>query len=79
VIVDAGLGMPSEAAECMEMGCGAVLVNTAIATAKDPVEMAIAFSEAVRGSRRAFFASSGYIGETAGASSPLTGFLRGTN
>lgn len=76
VIVDAGLGMPSEAAECMEMGCGAVLVNTAIATAKDPVEMAVAFSEAVRAGRRAFFASSGYVGETARASSPLTGFLR---
>jgi len=76
VIVDAGLGMPSEAAECMEMGCGAVLVNTAIATAKDPVEMAIAFSEAVSGGRRAFFAASGYTSETARASSPLTGFLQ---
>ena len=76
VIVDAGLGMPSEAAECMEMGAGAVLVNTAIATAKDPVEMAIAFSEAVRAGRRAFFAASGFVGDTANASSPLTGFLR---
>ncbi len=79
VIVDAGLGMPSEAAECMEIGCGAVLVNTAIATAKDPVEMAIAFSEGVRAGRRAFFAASGFVGETANASSPLTDFLREEN
>lgn len=76
VIVDAGLGMPSEAAECMEMGAAAVLVNTAIATAKDPVEMAVAFSEAVRAGRRAFSAASGFTGERASASSPLTGFLR---
>ena len=79
VIVDAGLGMPSEAAECMEMGAAAVLVNTAIATAKDPVEMALAFSEAVSAGRRAFFAASGFVGDTAKASSPLTGFLREEN
>ena len=76
VIVDAGLGMPSEATECMETGCSAVLVNTAIATAKDPVRMAVAFSEGVRAGRRAYFAASGFTVETARASSPLTGFLR---
>lgn len=79
VIVDAGLGRPSEAAECLEIGCGAVLVNTAIASAEDPVAMCLAFSEAVRAGRRARRA--GIAGEAsdrvaAAASSPLTGFLR---
>ncbi|NLC06747.1 MAG: thiazole synthase [Syntrophomonadaceae bacterium] len=76
VIVDAGLGRPSEAAEAMEMGAAAVLVNTAIATAKDPVAMAQAFSLAVMAGRMAFLAGPGAIRLFAEASSPLTGFLR---
>lgn len=76
IIVDAGLGSPSDACECMELGCAAVLVNTAIAIAEDPVNMALAFSEAVRAGRRAYLA--GIPEETghANPSSPLTGFLR---
>ena len=54
VIVDAGLGRPSDACDCMELGCAAVLVNTAIAIAEDPVRMAKAFSEAVRAGRLAY-------------------------
>jgi thiazole synthase len=76
IIVDAGLGLPSHAAECMEMGCGGVLVNTAIATAKDPVKMASAFSNAVHAGRLAYLHSSGQTSTKAQASSPLTGFLR---
>lgn len=76
IIVDAGLAWPSQAALCMELGCSAVLVNTAIATAKDPVSMAKAFSDAVFAGRSAFFAASNYSQETASASSPLTGFIR---
>lgn len=76
VVVDAGLGKPSEAAECMEMGCDAVLVNTAIATAKNPVLMAQAFSEAVKAGRMAFLAGTPTVQSEANASSPLTGFLR---
>lgn len=77
VIIDAGLGMPSHAAMAMEMGADAVLVNTAIATAEDPVSSARAFSMAVRAGRLARL--SGLAGEsiTASASSPLTGFLAG--
>lgn len=76
VVVDAGIGMPSEAAECMEMGCAAVLVNTAIAIADDPVQMALAFSEAVSAGRRAYLAGAQGSGKLqAFASSPLTGFL----
>ncbi len=75
VIVDAGIGKPSEAAECMEMGCAAVLVNTAIATAENPVLMASAFSDAVRAGRKAFLAGTSSVTE-ANPSSPLTGFLR---
>lgn len=75
VIVDAGLGRPSEAAEAMEMGCGAVLVNTAIATAEDPPLMARAFAGAVAAGRQACLAGLGPTQETAAASSPLTGFL----
>lgn len=77
VIVDAGLGRPSEAAEAMEMGCDAVLVNTAIATARDPIGMARAFALAVRGGRLAYKAGLGPVTEHAVASSPLTGFLHG--
>jgi thiazole synthase len=76
VIVDAGLGSPSDACECMEMGCAAVLVNTAIAIAKDPVAMARAFKEAVSAGRTAYLAGLASSGSEASASSPLTGFLR---
>ena len=77
VIVDAGLGAPSHAAEAMEMGASACLVNTAIAVAGDPIEMAIAFKEAVISGRRAYEAGLGYAGHDmkATASSPLTQFL----
>lgn len=75
VIVDAGLGRPSEAAEAMEMGAGAVLVNTAIATAGDPVKMAEAFALAVEAGRMAYTAKLGRENKYAQASSPLTGFL----
>jgi thiazole synthase len=76
VVVDAGLGAPSHAAEAMEMGCDAVLVNTAIAVARDPVEMALAFREGVEAGRRAYRAGLGPEREAAEASSPLTGFLQ---
>jgi thiazole synthase len=76
VVVDAGLGMPSHAAEAMEMGADAVLVNTAIATAKNPVQMADAFKKAVQAGRQAFLAGGAEIKQQADASSPLTGFLR---
>lgn len=75
IIVDAGLGKPSEAAEAMELGAAAVLVNTAIATAGDPVKMGKAFSLAVKAGRMAYLAGIGGIKEYAEASSPLTGFL----
>jgi thiazole synthase len=75
VVVDAGLGAPSHAAECMEMGCDAVLVNTAIAVARDPVAMAAAFRLGVEAGRRAFLARRAPEREVAEASSPLTGFL----
>jgi len=78
IIVDAGIGRPSEAAEAMEMGAAAVLVNTAIAVANDPVAMAEAFGLAVRAGRKAFLAGPGAVKEYAEASSPLTGFLRDT-
>ncbi|MCS6917412.1 MAG: thiazole synthase [Chitinophagales bacterium] len=75
VIVDAGLGAPSHAAEALELGADAVLVNTAIAVAGDPVAMAIAFREAVQAGRRAFEAGLALRSEAAQATSPLTGFL----
>lgn len=75
VIVDAGIGAPSHAAEAMEMGADAVLVNTAIATATDPVTMGEAFDMAVRAGRMAFLAETAGISNIARASSPLTGFL----
>jgi len=76
VVVDAGLGLPSHAAEAMEIGADAVLINTAIATAGDPCEMAIAFKLAVEAGRRAYLAGPRTPTERAEASSPLTGFLR---
>lgn len=75
VVVDAGLGAPSHAAEAMEMGADAVLVNTAIAVAGDPVAMADAFRMAVIAGRQAFKAGLGGISSNAQASSPLTSFL----
>jgi thiazole synthase len=76
IIVDAGIGRPSEAAEAMEMGAAAVLVNTAIATSNDPVLIAEAFGQAVEAGRKAYLAGPGATREFASASSPLTGFLR---
>lgn len=75
IIVDAGIGRPSEACECMEMGAAAVLVNTAVASASDPVAMGRAFGQAVAAGRAAFLAGPGAVQESAKASSPLTGFL----
>ena len=75
VVVDAGIGRPSQAAEAMEMGADAVLVNTAIATAEDPALMGEAFSLAVRAGRMAYLARMGEQSSLAQASSPLTGFL----
>ena len=76
VIVDAGLGRPSDACLCLEMGCAAVMVNTAIAIAADPVEMARAFGLAVEAGRMAFVHGLAGQSATASPSSPLTGFLR---
>ena len=77
VVVDAGIGAPSHAAEAMEMGASACLVNTAIAVAQDPVQMATAFSEAVIAGRRAYEAGLAQPSTSlqAEASSPLTAFL----
>ncbi len=75
VVVDAGLGAPSHAAAAMEMGADAVLVNTAIAVAGDPEQMAIAFKEATIAGRRAYEAGLGSVSMTANATSPLTSFL----
>jgi len=75
VVVDAGLGAPSHAAEAMEMGADAVLVNTALADAADHAMMAGAFALAVEAGRLAYLSGLGQMRETATASSPLTGFL----
>lgn len=76
IIVDAGLGKPSDACACMEMGCAAVLVNTAIAVSGNPVEIARAFSMAVQAGRLAYVSGLPEASGQANASSPLTGFLR---
>ncbi|MBQ7318429.1 MAG: thiazole synthase [Phascolarctobacterium sp.] len=76
IIVDAGIGKPSQACQAMELGAAAVMVNTAIASAGDIPQMAAAFREAVRAGRRAYLAGLGEVGNFANASSPLTGFLR---
>jgi thiazole synthase len=76
VVVDAGLGLPSHAAEAIECGADAVLVNTAIASAGDPVTMARAFAKAVEAAVLARTAAPGGERRLATASSPLTGFLR---
>ncbi len=75
VVVDAGLGAPSHAAEAMEMGADAVLVNTAIAVAGNPVAMADAFRLATIAGRKAYLAGLGTVSSCAQASSPLTSFL----
>ncbi|MDE7136173.1 MAG: thiazole synthase [Muribaculaceae bacterium] len=75
VVVDAGLGAPSHAAEAMELGADAVLVNTAIAVSADPVRMAKAFAEATVAGREAYEAGLGAVSDYAEASSPLTSFL----
>jgi thiazole synthase len=75
VVVDAGIGAPSQAAEAMEMGASAVLVNTAIAVSRDPVAMATAFSKAVLAGRMAYLAGMGKVRNKASATSPLTSFL----
>ena len=77
IVVDAGIGRPSQACEAMEMGAAAVLANTAVATAKDVVAMARAFKLAVQAGRAAYLAGLGRVLEYTGeASSPLTGFLQ---
>ena len=78
VVVDAGLGVPSHAAEAMEMGADAVLVNTAIAVADDPIKMATAFKMAVESGRIAFEIGLAEESFTANPTSPLTAFLNKT-
>ena len=77
VIIDAGLGLPSHAADAMEMGADAVLINTAIALSRDPVRMAKAFALAVKAGREAFLAGAAGSSNSASASasSPLTSFI----
>ena len=77
VIVDAGIGRPSHAAAAMEIGVDAILLNTAIANAQDPVAMARAFRLAVEAGREAYLAGLGAESKAARPSSPLTGFLDG--
>ncbi len=79
IVVDAGIGRPSHAAEAMEMGAAAVLVNTAIATAHDPVATALAFSFAVKAGRLSFTSGAPVPWQYAKASSPLEGFLDSLN
>ena len=77
IIVDAGIGRPSQACEAMEMGCAAVMCNTAIATAGDIPVMASAFKKAIEAGREAYLSGLGRVLERgASASDPLTGFLR---
>jgi thiazole synthase len=75
VVVDAGLGAPSQAAEAMEMGADAVLVNTAIAIASDPVRMAQAFRKAIEAGREAREIGLAEKLQTGDATSPLTAFF----
>lgn len=75
IIVDAGIGKPSHAIEAMEMGADAVLVNTAIATAENPIIMGEAFKLAVKAGRMAYLSGMAISSKYANASSPLTGFL----
>src|SRR5476651_1499365 len=75
IIVDAGIGAPSQAAEAMEMGADAVLANTAVATAGQPALLAKAFAQAVEAGRMAYLSHIPQQKPLANASSPLTGFL----
>ena len=75
VIVDAGIGKPSDACEAMEMGAAACLLNTAIASSNHPGLMAEAFGMAVASGRKAYLAGLGGTHRYASPSSPLTGFL----
>lgn len=75
VIVDAGIGSPSQACEAMQMGCAAVMANTAIATSGDVRAMAKAFALSIEAGRLAYLAGLGEVSEIAKASSPLSGFL----
>ncbi len=75
VVVDAGIGAPSHAAKALEIGADAVLVNTAIASASDPVAMAEAFRWAVKSGRMAYEAGLGATSDYASATSPLQGFF----
>ena len=77
IIVDAGIGRPSQACEAMEMGAAAIMANTAIATAGDVPEMAAAFKLAIEAGRKAYLTGMGRVLARGGsASDPLTGFLR---
>lgn len=76
VVVDAGLGVPSEAASVMELGADAVLVNTALAEARDPVRMALAFKQAVEAGRHGYLAGRMPLRAHASASSPVAGVVR---
>lgn len=77
IIVDAGIGRPSQACEAMEMGAAAIMANTAIATARDIPAMAGAFKQAIEAGRSAYLSGLGRVLERgASASDPLTGFLR---
>lgn len=75
IIVDAGIGRPSQACEAMEMGVAAIMANTAIATAGDVPAMARAFRQGIEAGRTAYLVGLGRIKDKADASSPLTGFL----
>lgn len=76
LIVDAGIGRPSQACEAMEMGAAAIMANTAIASAGNIPLMAAAFKQAIAAGRQAYLAGLGEVRGSASASSPLTGFLR---
>lgn len=77
IIVDAGIGKPSQACEAMEMGAAAIMANTAIATAGDIPKMAGAFKKAIEAGREAYLAKMGRVIDKGGTpSSPLTGFLK---
>ncbi len=75
IVVDAGIGSPSQAAEAMELGAHAVLANTAIASSENPAQLAKAFHLAIQAGRLAFLSNLASAKDTASASSPLTGFL----
>ena len=78
IIVDAGIGRPSQACEAMEMGAAAIMANTALATAGDLPMMASAFKNAIEAGRKAYLSGLGRVlTRGASASDPLTGFLRG--